>query len=102
VFLEHAGVAQASVVVVTVADPPVTRHIVEEARRRNPRVDIVARAQSETEWTYLREHHVDDVVLGEREVAAEMARYTLHRFGVVGAELQAVVQGVRQREAETW
>ena len=100
VFLEHAGVAQASVVVVTVADPPVTRHIVEEARRRNPRVDIVARAQSQAEWTYLREHEVDDVVLGEREVAAEMTRYTLHRFGVVGAELQAVVQGVRQREAE--
>ena len=48
---------------------------------------------------YLREHRVDEVVLGERELAAEMARYTLHRLGIGGAELQAVVQGLRRHGA---
>ena len=41
-----------------------------------------------------------DVVLGERELAAEMARYTLHRLGVGGTELQALVQGLRLHGAD--
>ena len=99
VFLEHANVAQARVVVIAIADPPVVRHIVEQARRLNPRVSIVARTHSEEEWTHLRENGVDQAVLGERELAAEMARYTLHRFGISGHELQAIVQGLRQNGA---
>ena len=100
VFLEHAAVQQARVLIVALNDPPVTRHIVEQARRLNPRISTVAQANSEQERAYLLEHRVDDVVLAEREVAAEMARYTLHRFGVSGAELQNIVQGLRQRGAE--
>ncbi len=100
VFLEHAGIAQARVLVVAIVDAPVTRHIVEQARRLNSRLSIVVRTHSESEREFLLEHEVDDVVLGEREVAAEMARYTLHRFGVSGPELRAMVQGLRQRGAE--
>jgi hypothetical protein len=46
----------------------------------------------------LREHGVNEVVLGERELAVELSRYTLHRFGIGGAELQAIIQGLRQRD----
>jgi hypothetical protein len=59
----------------------------------------VARTESQAERAFLLDLEVDDVVLGEREVAAEMVRYGLHRFGVGGAELQAIVQGLRQRGA---
>jgi hypothetical protein len=40
---------------------------------------------------------VDDAVLGEVELAAEMVRFALHRFGVGGTELQAIVHGIRRR-----
>jgi CPA2 family monovalent cation:H+ antiporter-2 len=99
-LLEHARIQHARVLVVALDDPPVTRHIVEQARRLNPGLSIVARTHSETEWRFLRQQTVDDVVLGEREVAAEMARYTLHRLGVGGTELQAVVQGLRLHGAQ--
>jgi CPA2 family monovalent cation:H+ antiporter-2 len=98
VLLQHAGIDRARVLVIAISDPHATRHIVEHARQVNPRVGIVARTHGETEWAYLREHGVDEVVLGERELAVEMCRYTLHRFGVSGAELQAMVQGLRQRD----
>jgi CPA2 family monovalent cation:H+ antiporter-2 len=98
--LEHAGVPQARMLVAAINDPPLTRLIVDQARRLNPRITIVARTSSEPERRYLVEHQVDDVVLAEREVAAEMARYTLHRFGVSGPELLAIVQGLRQSGAE--
>ena len=101
VVLQHADVAQARVLIAAINDPPLTRLIVDQTRRLNPRISIVARTSSEPERLYLLEHHVDDVVLAEREVAAEMARYTLHRFGVSGPELQAIVQGLRQSGAET-
>jgi CPA2 family monovalent cation:H+ antiporter-2 len=100
-LLKHAQVVAARVLVIALTDPPVTRLIAEHARRLNAKIRIVAETQSESERTFLLEHEVDDVVLGEREVAAEMARYTLHRFGVTGPELQVVVQGLRQRGAET-
>jgi CPA2 family monovalent cation:H+ antiporter-2 len=99
-LLEHADVAHARVLLVTITDPPVTRRIIEEARRLNPRLSIVARTHSEGERSVLLDLAVDDVVLGEREVAAEMVRYGLHRFGVGGAELQAIVQGLRLRGVE--
>jgi len=100
-FLKHAHVEHARVLVLAFDDPPVTRHIVEQTRGLSPRLSIVARTHSESEWHYLREHAVDEVVLGERELAAEMARYTLHRLGVGGTELQAVVHGLRVRGAES-
>lgn len=98
VLLGHAGIERARVLVIAIPDPPATRHIVEHARRANARLSIVARTHSEAEWAYLREHGVDEVVLGERELAVEMSRFTLHRFGVAGAELQALTQGLRQRD----
>jgi monovalent cation:H+ antiporter-2, CPA2 family len=97
VLLQHAHVESARVLILAISDPLAIRHVVDRARRMNPQLSIVARTHSEAEWAYLREHGVDEVVLGERELAVEMSRYTLHRFGISGAELQAIVQGLRQR-----
>jgi monovalent cation:H+ antiporter-2, CPA2 family len=99
-LLEHAGIDQARLLVIAFDDPPATRMVVDEARRLNPRIAIVARAHGRDEWMHLREHGVDDVVLGELELATEMVRFTLHRFGVGGAELNAAIQGLRRRGLE--
>ena len=99
VLLQHAHVETARVLVAATSDPVATRHIVERARRINPQLSIVARTHSEAERMYLREQGVSEVVLGERELAIEMGRYTLHRFGISGSELQTIVQMLRQRDA---
>jgi CPA2 family monovalent cation:H+ antiporter-2 len=101
VLLEHAGVGLARVLVIAFDDLAVTRMVVDEARRLNPRIVIVARAHGRNEWLHLREHGVDDVVLGELELATEMVRFTLHRFGVGGPELNAAIQGLRRRGVES-
>jgi hypothetical protein len=36
-------------------------------------------------------------VHGERELAVQMARYALRRFGVSGTEAEAIAQGLRGR-----
>jgi CPA2 family monovalent cation:H+ antiporter-2 len=100
-LLEHASIDQARLLVIAFDDPPATRMVVDEARRLSPRIAIVARAHARDEWLHLREHGVDDVVLGELELATEMVRFTLHRFGVGGAELNAAIQGLRRRGVET-
>jgi CPA2 family monovalent cation:H+ antiporter-2 len=97
-LLAHAGLDRARVLVIAFSDVPSTRHVVEHARVHYPRLSIVARTHGDDEWSYLRDHGVDLVVRGEREVAIEMSRFTLHRFGVGGAELQAIVQGLRHRD----
>jgi CPA2 family monovalent cation:H+ antiporter-2 len=95
-LLEHAHLAEARVLVVAIPDPRAARQIVEFAHRVNPRLDIIARTHSEREWLYLRER-VSQAVLGEREAALEMARYTLRRFGIRDPEIQAIVQELRTR-----
>ena len=91
VLLDHMGLAEARLLVVAIADPPATRHIVEEARRQNPGLAIVARTHSEEEWAYLSDGRVDEAVLGERELALTMARLALRHVDVDDADAGAVV-----------
>lgn len=93
--LELAGVSRARVVIVAVSDPVVARRIVEHARRANRRVNIVARTHSGAESSVLGRLGADEVVLAELEVALEMARHTLRRFGVSPLEAQGFLQGLR-------
>jgi CPA2 family monovalent cation:H+ antiporter-2 len=46
--------------------------IVEQARRRNPALDIVARAHFDGEVDHLLAHGANAVIMGEREIAAAM------------------------------
>lgn len=97
IMLELTHLDRARVLIAAIDDVAGTRYLVEQARRMNPRITIVARAHGDMEWAHLRQLGVDDVVLADRELAAEMARFTLHRFGVGGAELNAIIQGLRQK-----
>jgi CPA2 family monovalent cation:H+ antiporter-2 len=94
-LLDRANLAHARLLVIAIPDPLATRQIVDYARRINPQLSIVARTHSHSEWHVLREMGVDEVVLGEQELALEMARYALRRFGVSSAEVQAILTGLR-------
>lgn len=97
ILLDRAGLAKARVLIVAIPDPIATRQIVEYARQLNPRLDIVARTHSGGERRSLQARGVREAVLGELEIALEITRHTLHRFGVSSIEIAALVQGLRAR-----
>jgi CPA2 family monovalent cation:H+ antiporter-2 len=98
VVLAMAGVASARLVVVAVSDAHDTRLIVERVREANPSVDVVARTHSDIEAAHLRALGGKvQAVHGERELAVQMARYALRRFGVSATEAEAIAQGLRGR-----
>jgi monovalent cation:H+ antiporter-2, CPA2 family len=95
--LERARVSAARVVIVASSDPHATRLIVERARERNPSVDFVVRTHSDSEAAHLRAVSGKvQAVHGERELAVQMARYSLRRFGVPSTEAEAIAQGLRR------
>ena len=58
----------------------------------------MARTHSDTEAAFLRGLGPKvQPVHGERELAVQMARYALRRFGVSAMEAEAIAQGLRDR-----
>ncbi|MGQ0609445.1 MAG: cation:proton antiporter domain-containing protein [Chloroflexota bacterium] len=96
-LLEHAGVRRARVLVFAAYDPPAAEFAVEHAHRVNPRIEIVARVETPEEAKRLMQRGASQTVEGERELAVQMARYTLRRFGVTSREVEAIAQGLRRR-----
>jgi CPA2 family monovalent cation:H+ antiporter-2 len=98
VVLDMAGIEHARLVVVATSDPHETRLIVERVRERNATVDLVVRTHSDTEAAHLRSLGGKvQAVHGERELAVQMARYALRRFGISATEAEAIAQGLRGR-----
>jgi monovalent cation:H+ antiporter-2, CPA2 family len=98
--LAQAYLRHARVLVVALPDPVAVRQIVDCAHGENPRLDIIVRAQTEAEGAFLARHGAGEAVFGELELALEMTRRTLHRFGLSGRETQAIVQNLRVRELQ--
>jgi CPA2 family monovalent cation:H+ antiporter-2 len=96
-LLDHAGLAHARVLVFAAYDPPAAEFAVEHARRVNPRIEVVARVETPEEAKRLLDRGASQTVEGERELAVQMARYTLRRFGVTSREVEAIAQGLRRR-----
>jgi monovalent cation:H+ antiporter-2, CPA2 family len=98
--LEQAQVDQARLAIVATSDAHETRLIVERVRQLNPRIDVVARTHSDSEAAHLRAAGGNvQAIHGERELAVQMTRYALRRFGVSANEAEAVAQGLRTRPA---
>jgi K+:H+ antiporter len=97
-LLERAHVETARVVIVAGADPRAAYLIVDRAKAINPALDFVVRTGSDEEMTRLRALSPRvQTVHGQRELAVQMARYALRRFGLNAAEAEAVAQGLRGR-----
>ncbi len=96
-LLKHAGIERARVLVFAAYDPPAAEFAVDYAKRVNPKIEIVARVETPEEARRLLEVGATQTVEGERELAVQMARYTLRRFGVTTREVEAIAQGLRRR-----
>jgi CPA2 family monovalent cation:H+ antiporter-2 len=98
--MEIAQIRHARLIVVATSDPNETRLIVERAHALHPGVDFVVRTHSDAEAAHLRAIGGKvQAVHGERELAVQMARYALRRFGVSATEAEAIAQGLRGRSA---
>jgi CPA2 family monovalent cation:H+ antiporter-2 len=98
--LEMAQIGHARLVIVATSDPNEGRLIVQRAQALQPGLDFVVRTHSDTEAAQLRGLGGKvQVVHGERELAVQMARYSLRRFGVSATEAEAIAQGLRGRAA---
>ena len=82
--------------IVTVPDAFATRLIVERARAIRPNLDMITRALNEEEAERLRFLGAAQTIVPEREVALEMVRHALHRFGVDQRQALAIVQRLRR------
>jgi len=70
--LESAGIREASTVLIAIPEGFEAGAIFERARELNPLARVIARAHSDAEVEHLDKLGVDDVVMGEREIAARM------------------------------
>jgi CPA2 family monovalent cation:H+ antiporter-2 len=96
-ILAQAHIEHARELVIALPDPVVTRQVVDQARRINPRIRIIVRTHSETERQWLIRRNVNVVVLGEWELALEIAVHALRGFGVSKMETDAVIQRLRHQ-----
>jgi CPA2 family monovalent cation:H+ antiporter-2 len=100
--LELAHLERARVLIIASADHHEARSIVDHARRMKPELDIIVRTDSDPEAARLRAAGPRvQPIHGERELAVQMARYTLRRFGVSATEAEAIAQGLRDRSRGT-
>ncbi len=71
-LMDRLNLAQARTLILAIPAGFEAGHLIEEARRRNPRIRILARAQSDKEAQSLREIGADLVLTGEEEIARAM------------------------------
>jgi CPA2 family monovalent cation:H+ antiporter-2 len=80
--LIQAHIAHASILVVAIADVFAARQMIKTARTLNPNIEILVRAHSEEEVQLLRQDKIEKVFIGENELAKNMGKHVLERYGV--------------------
>jgi CPA2 family monovalent cation:H+ antiporter-2 len=90
--LDHANLAKAKVLAVTVPDLPTAVRAVGEARRVKEDIDIIARAPGGLGPDRLRAAGAAEVVRPEFEAGLEFVRHTLRRYGVPSTEVRAITE----------
>jgi CPA2 family monovalent cation:H+ antiporter-2 len=93
--LEHAGIANARVVVFAMSDAAAVRRAVRASRDLNPAVEIIVRSRRIQEIEGLRNLGANDVVAEEFETAIEIFTRVLHRYHVPRNVVRAQIRVLR-------
>jgi len=80
--LHHLGVERARVLVVAIADPVASRHMVHMARAVNPKVHIIVRTRYIAELEELLGLGADQVIPEELETSLEISGRVLAHYGI--------------------
>ncbi|MFZ2470113.1 MAG: YbaL family putative K(+) efflux transporter [Parvibaculum sedimenti] len=76
-ILDAANLPAARWLFVAIPNAFETGQAVEQARKANPSLEIIARAHSDAEIDYLRQHGANLIIMGEREIARGMIEHAL-------------------------
>ncbi len=95
-ILAHAGLKKARLLVGTFPSSIDTELTVRNARKINPRLDIVARVHRDSDAELLKGIGVSELVRPEFEASLEITRHTLHRLGLTTLEIQRILNGLRR------
>jgi CPA2 family monovalent cation:H+ antiporter-2 len=93
--LDRMGMRDARLLVVALDDPFETRLLTERASALNPHAEILSVAGSASQADRLRISGASDAIVATEEVALELARRGLRRFGLSSREALAIVQRYR-------
>ena len=94
-ILEHAGIANARVVVVAVNDRIATRRIVAQCNACRPELYILARTNFATDIEALLENGARLVIPADFETSIEVAAHVLKEFGVPDNIVEAQIASIR-------
>jgi CPA2 family monovalent cation:H+ antiporter-2 len=72
--LAQAGLARAGWLFVTAPDAFESGQIIEQAKKLNPAITVIARAHSDAEVEHLKHYGADHVIMGERQIAEAMVQ----------------------------
>lgn len=89
--LEHAGIRNARILVIASVDLISTPGTIRYARKVNPSISIITRAQASSEVEMLRAAGANEIVQPEFEAGLECVRYVLRRYGVSAQEANAAI-----------
>jgi monovalent cation:H+ antiporter-2, CPA2 family len=85
-LLLAANVAKARWLISAIPNPFESANLIEQGRKDNPTLEIIARAHSDAEVEYLRKYGANFIIVGETEIARGI---TEHIMGGLGSEEHA-------------
>jgi CPA2 family monovalent cation:H+ antiporter-2 len=94
--LEHVHIKTARTIVVAISDASATRRIVEQARKLNPSVYIIARTRYISEVNPLYSLGANDVIPEEFETSIEIFSRVLHRYFIPVGEIEKHIGDIRK------
>jgi CPA2 family monovalent cation:H+ antiporter-2 len=76
-MMEAANVASAHWLLLAIPNPLEAGQILQQARKLNPKIEVVARAHSDAELVHFERHGASHTIMGEHEIAKGMANWVL-------------------------
>lgn len=102
-MLDRASLATAQLLILCVPERMAVRRALEHARElvSRPAITVLARTHSHRDRIILQEMGADEAVVGEMELALELGRRALVRFGVAQETVEAEITQLRSHTLET-
>lgn len=97
-ILQHAGVKQAGILVVTIPNPADARLITQRARELNPHIYIIIRTRFIADMQLLHELGANEVIPEEFETSVEIFSRVLHKYLIPHEEIEKLIKEIRTDE----
>lgn len=97
--LDRASLATARVLVLCIPERMAVRQALEHAREVSEAVTVLARTHTYEDRHVLEHHGASEAVVGEMELALELGRRALERFGIEADEVESALAETRRAYA---